>query len=93
MEFDKSKVYTSLNADELKIGSKAIVADTINELKQYVEDDCNINTITSITTGYFSDRFVSDKKKSYNLAYRLSQREEKQLKWTHSQIGDVLSEK
>lgn len=29
MEFDKSRVYTAVNADELKIGSKCIFADTI----------------------------------------------------------------
>jgi len=34
MEFDKSKVYTTLNADELKIGSKVIVADDLGTLKQ-----------------------------------------------------------
>lgn len=27
MEFDKSRVYTALNADELKVGSQVIVGD------------------------------------------------------------------
>lgn len=33
MDFDKSKVYTALNADELKLGSKVIVADDLKTLK------------------------------------------------------------
>ena len=44
MEFDKSKVYTALNADELKIGSKCIFADTICNLREQVQrknyEDC-----------------------------------------------------
>ena len=36
MEFDKSKVFTALNADELKPGDKVIVADTLSVLKQRV---------------------------------------------------------
>ena len=32
MEFDKSRVYTALNADELQIGSKCIFADTVKGL-------------------------------------------------------------
>ncbi len=36
MEFDKSRVYTSVNADELKVGSKVIVGDNLLELKECV---------------------------------------------------------
>lgn len=39
MEFDKSRVYTALNADEVKPGSKVIVADTIYDLRRRVEDN------------------------------------------------------
>lgn len=37
MEFDKSRVYTSLNADELKRGDKVFVANSLNSLKRFVE--------------------------------------------------------
>ena len=37
MEFDKSRVYTAVNADELKIGSKCIFADTICNLREQVQ--------------------------------------------------------
>ena len=39
MEFDKSKVYTALNADELPIGSKCIFADTVKALRKKVQAD------------------------------------------------------
>ena len=29
MEFDKSRVFSAVNADELPIGSKCILADTV----------------------------------------------------------------
>ncbi len=37
MTFDKSKVYTALNADELRVGSRCIFADTMQDLKKSVE--------------------------------------------------------
>ena len=37
MEFDKSKVYTTLNAYKLRIGSKCIFADTLGALSAKVQ--------------------------------------------------------
>ena len=37
MEFDASRVYTALNADELKIGSECIFADMMEELRLSVQ--------------------------------------------------------
>lgn len=39
MEFDKSRVYTALNADELPIGSKCIFADTVKALRKKVQEE------------------------------------------------------
>ena len=39
MEFDKSRVYTAVNADELKVGSKCIFADTVKALRKKVQAD------------------------------------------------------
>ena len=36
MKFDKTKVYTAVNADEVKIGSKGYFADTLTDLKARV---------------------------------------------------------
>lgn len=38
MKFDKTRIYTSANADELKIGSKCIFADTLAELRALVQE-------------------------------------------------------
>ena len=45
MEFDKSRVYTAVNADELEIGSKCIFANTVRKLKEKVEQKNNTNCI------------------------------------------------
>ena len=37
MEFDKNRVYTALNADELKVGSTVIVANDLRSLRAKVE--------------------------------------------------------
>lgn len=42
MEFDKSKVYTALNADEVKNGSRGYFADTINGLRDMVEQESRL---------------------------------------------------
>ena len=48
MEFDKSRIFTTLNADELKIGSKVIVSDNLSKLKEYVHSNANICTLKNI---------------------------------------------
>jgi len=39
MEFDKSRVFSAVNADELKVGSKCIFADTVKALRKKVQAD------------------------------------------------------
>ena len=52
MKFDKSRVYTAINADELPIGSKVIVADNLASLKKKVaafyDDENAIAYITEV---------------------------------------------
>lgn len=70
MEFDKSKVYTALNADELKIGSKCIFADTVEELKQRVlTAEVFVNTLSRVYTESEDARFVCEDDRRYLLAY------------------------
>lgn len=45
MEFDKNRVYTAVNADELKIGSKCIFADTVRGLRRKVEEESDTNRV------------------------------------------------
>ena len=67
MEFDKSRVYTAANADELPIGSKCVFADTIQGLKERKY----IDTLTGIADESRACRFVSEHGSDweYALAY------------------------
>lgn len=78
MEFDKSRVYTALDADELKIGSKVFTADTLGRLKQYVTtEDRVIDTLSGIDDEDVCCRFLVNGVR-YALAYLLS---EPKLEW------------
>ena len=39
MEFDKLRVFSAVNADELKVGSKCVFADTVKALRKKVQSD------------------------------------------------------
>lgn len=60
MEFDKSRVYTALNADEMEIGSKCIFADTIHDLRLYVQTDCMPKNLVRLFGDDNIDRFATD---------------------------------
>ncbi|AIW89788.1 hypothetical protein JO41_08295 [Treponema sp. OMZ 838] len=57
MEFDKSRVYTAVNADELKVGSKCIFANTVQDLKAFVKTKSPA-TLTSIGDESSPKRFM-----------------------------------
>lgn len=61
MEFDKSRVYTTLNAYELKIGSKCIFADDLGSLKDFVYEGSEKHTYTlvKIESSYYEKRFCN----------------------------------
>ena len=84
MEFDKSRGYTGLNADELKPGSKVIFADSMGTLKRYVANGNFIETLTAVLNKEEVRRFQSDTT-AYNLAYLVE--EPQYLKWTDLKIG------
>ena len=72
MEFDKSRVYTALNADELQIGSKVILGNTLSELKEAVEVEKEeaIQNLAIIHGEDIMLQFTGDKYHSgYTLAY------------------------
>lgn len=90
MEFDKSKVYTALNADELKVGSRVILADSLDDLKTYVDEgNMFIETLENIRDESWISRFSSDDV-YYHLAYLVEAPEEKKLKWTDLKVGDII---
>ena len=95
MEFDVSRVYTAVNADELKIGNRIIVADNLMYLKSFVEDNRKANTLMDILNDSTLYRFqvIGDNThyaNDYALAYLVSEPEEKKLRWTDLEVGDVI---
>lgn len=76
MEFDKLKVYTAVNADELQIGSKCIFADTIKALRRKVQDEGVTDYVMSFVRLYnrgVDDMFVADDCYTYDYAYLIEQ--------------------
>ena len=69
MEFDKSRVYTAVNADELKIGSRVVLCDSLLELKEAVETEKK-GTVQNLAIIHGEDmpfRFTGDKYHSGHL--------------------------
>ena len=77
MEFDKTRVYTALNADEVKVGSKGYFADSINDLKKKVNDGNELLTLTKICEEEAATRFSVSPISSYILFYLVEEPEEK----------------
>lgn len=73
MEFDKSKVYTMLNADELKAGSRVIVGDNLAELKECVLKHRLSKIIKKVEPEDDEHRFLCDDSFHYALAYLVSE--------------------
>ena len=74
MEFDKSRVYTAVNADELPIGSKCVFADTVKALREEVETGDTVDVVRKFTGLYgcvedYDDIQFSDGFYTYNYAY------------------------
>ena len=93
MEFDKSRVYTSLNADELKVGSQVFVANSLEMLRRHVAESEITDRLYNIQDEENPYRFMLSNGSCYNLAYFVSEPEEKKLKWTDLKIGDVIKKK
>ena len=89
MEFDKSRVYTAVNADELKVGSKVIYADSLAMLMDSVEDEnaMYIGLLEKVREADCRARFFVDGAPC-SLVYLL---EESKLKWTDLKVGDVVT--
>ena len=84
MEFDKSRVYTALNAEELKVGSKVIVANSLQGLKdrlnKFTSDEDHAICIGSILPETEMHRFKTAKGNVYPLAYLISPPEKPEYK-------------
>ena len=76
MKFDKSKVYTSVNADELQKGDIVIVADNLHRLIEKVTepDKYSIRKICEIKPTYYESRFQITTGEMFILAYLIKRR-------------------
>ena len=57
MTFDKNKVYTALNVDEVKVGSKGYFADKLKDLKALVSADGDLCTLADVMGEDYERRF------------------------------------
>lgn len=87
MKFDKSRVYTALNADELKVGSKVIAANTLKVLVDAVGYEIPAERLISVQSDAYLHRFIVGEN-AYAFAYLVE--EPAKLKWTDLKIGDVI---
>lgn len=107
MKFDKNRVYTAINADELPIGSKVIAADNLASLKKKVAAFYDENVIGYITEvcDIISENCESRFKivernydrclySYYKLAYLVAEPEPKpnHIKCEELKIGDIISD-
>lgn len=98
MKFDKSRVYTALNADELQVGSKVAAADNLDMLKKRVQSiGCTDSRwpleLVAVDPENESYRFrvVQEGSEScYELAYLVEEPDVPALKWTDLKPGDVI---
>ena len=75
MQFDKSRVYTALNAEELKVGSKVLLSDNLTDLEIQIEENATPTVLSLIGEKYDEHRFCSISSrhyKEYALAYLVS---------------------
>ena len=61
MEFDKSRVFSAVNADELKVGSKCVFADNLRELRRLVSIEDTSQVLIAIKGESYKYRFEQAK--------------------------------
>ena len=98
MEFNKSRIYTAVNADELKIGSKVYVADTLADLQNRVTSNTcekHICKVVEILPPSYNPRIKVENSDGsvygWHFAYLIEEPES--LKWTDIKIGDIIRTK
>lgn len=71
MEFNKAKVFTSLNADMVKVGSSGYFANSLKCLRDTVEREYKpvYSKIDRINPDSYDDRFCNKDGYEYNLFY------------------------
>lgn len=88
MNFDIKKVYTSVNADEVKVGSIGYYADTLWDLKDAVEKDKCKDILTQVHEDTHSHRFsFGSKYIAWNLFYLVEEPREEEDLCTYKELS------
>ena len=77
MKFDKTRLYTACNADEVKVGSRGFFADSISELKRKISEGEEPLTLVKICGEEAATRFSVSPVSSYILFYLVEEPKEK----------------
>lgn len=79
MNFDKSRAYSAINAEEVKIGSKGYFADTVGTLKEAVrgEDNVMFGEIKEILSNFTPYRFGIKNEDEYAFFYLVEEPQER----------------
>lgn len=80
MEFNKAKVFTALNANEVKVGSRGFFAHNISDLKKKVNEGHELLTLVKIYGEKSATRFSISSISSYALFYLVGEPEEKKYR-------------
>ena len=92
MEWDIKRVYTSLDAEEVKVGSKVIMSSDLATLKCYVRDSYGITELQRVRNEDCIARFEADGI-CCTLCSLIEEPEEKKLKWTDLRLFDKIQRK
>ena len=88
MDFKIDNVYSAVDADTLKPGTKAIFGDNMEQLRTFVKKEIGIATLDCVLDEGNALRFVSAiTNRPYALAYVLYDR----LTWKDLKVGDVIT--
>lgn len=80
MNFDETRLYTVVNADKVKIGSKGYFADTLTALKQKIADNLPLEELTQTFSEEVSARFSSRTSMAFFLFYLVEKPKEKKYR-------------
>lgn len=77
MKFDINRVYSRFDADELKVGSKVICANTFSSLKKAVKKEMCVMTLKKIHEDSLRRFITSTSTSGFSFAYLIEPPEEK----------------
>ncbi len=91
MKFDESKVYTALNADDIKVGSKGYFADSLGGLRSQVElGNTELMCLTAVTDDFNMSRFCTGSS-AFVFFYLVEEPKEKKLR-PYMHTAEMLSD-